>query len=163
MERRQDFVESKSSDVELGFSFAFESIRFSSDFFFLCCNGHVVRRVGGSFAKCCGVKTYDSRYFFCGKDNRIIALCGKLSYDPDKQICCGGKLSTKTADNYSKCCGLKNYDSRTHFCYHGYIHKKCDGGHYDPKTYICCADKIRPRVGGENTECCKDRSYDKYG
>lgn len=131
----------------------------SLDFYFKCCEGHVVRRVGGDHAKCCGVHTYDSRFFFCYQ-RLIYPLCRKLTYNPRTQKCCTGVVNPRTGGDHSSCCYTKSYDGRVNFCYEKKVYGKCQSKSYNPHSYICCENKIRPHVGGKDTKCCKDKSYD---
>ena len=129
------------------------------DFYFKCCGGHVVRRIGGSHAQCCGLQTYDSRFFFCY--NRLIyAFCGKSKYNPTTHQCCAGKINLRVGGHYSTCCSTKSYDSGKYFCHDKKVYGKCQKSPYNPSSFICCQDKIRPRDGGQLSKCCKDRSYD---
>lgn len=131
----------------------------SLDFYFKCCEGHVVRRVGGSHAKCCGAHTYDSRFFFCYQ-RLIYPLCRKLTYNPTTQQCCAGVVNRRIGGDHSSCCYTKSYDGRVNFCYEKKVYGRCQSKSYNPHSYICCENKIRPHFGGLDTKCCKDKSYD---
>ena len=68
-------------------------------------------------------------------------------YDPDRELCCAGKLENLHKGN--RCCGTKAYRDDKYICCEGkkkkrkgYNSRCCGKYSYDPSDEICCGTNI---------------------
>lgn len=110
--------------------------------------------------QCCGIKSYDSRHFFCHA-KKIYKKCGGSVYNIQSSFCCNNLVASRSSyGSYAGCCYNRTYDSRSEFCFSSKVHKKCGLMPYNPVKNLCCSKRVVPRIGGSYTACCVARSYD---
>ena len=115
---------------------------------------------GVNQGQCCGIKSYDSRYFFCHA-NKIYKKCGGSVYNIQSSFCCNNLVASRGSyGSNAGCCYNRTYDSRSEFCFSSKVHKKCGLLPYNPVKNLCCSKSVVPKIGGSYAACCVARSYD---
>ena len=91
-----------------------------------------------------------------------IACCHNISYNPNEDTCCDGKVNSNVAFGY--CCGKQAYLSSQSTCCEGQLTHVpsirgaycCGSRAYEPVVQVCCGGKL-VETNGTDVRCCCGR------
>lgn len=146
----------------------------------LCCNGHVVPKVGNR-TRCCGDNSFDPWSEMCCDDttNSILprmtqpTCCGSDLYDAASDMCCGSTVfygvPTRGLPRPTlACCGDQGYDTTRQICCEetlspvsqrpGALPGCCGSRAYDAASQLCC-DGLPTFKPSNMSACCSTHAY----
>ncbi|XP_041366803.1 uncharacterized protein LOC121381542 [Gigantopelta aegis] len=93
------------------------------------------------------------------------SVCGHRTYNPAFNLCCRGKVVSKSGLKPA-CCGYRSYDATFRSCCGGNVVSRsglrpacCGRRSYDTTFRQCCRGKVVSK-SGLTPSCCAKRSYD---